>query len=279
MAINYAKKYESKVDEAFKIASLSKSFTNNDYNWTGVDTIEVFSIPTVAMNDYALTGATRYGTAGELQNSVQTMLLTKDRSFTFTIDAKSNDDTNGVMDAGKAMRRQIDQVVTPEIDKYVFAKMGAAAVANSQTATAAITASNAYEKLLDANAVLDNALVPASGRKVAASSVFYKFIKLDPTFMLASDAAMGIKVNGQVGEVDGVAIVKVPAILLPTNCAFLLAHPIATVVANKLSSYITHVNPVGINGTVVEGRVRYDAFVLSNKVDAIFMHLTAAVSA
>lgn len=166
-----------------------------------------------------------------------------------------------------------------EIDTYVFAKMGAAAVANSKTATAAITASNAYEKFLDGQVSLGNDLVPNEGRLAAISYSFYKFIKLDSSFMLASEIAMNKKVNGQVGEVDGVKLVLAPSTYLPTNCAFILAHPRATVQANKLQSFVTHHNPVGYNGDVIEGRVRYDAFVLNSKKNAIYMHLTAAVSA
>ena len=62
MAINYAAKYSPKVDERFKQKSLSKAFTNNDYDFQGTDTVKVFSIPTVAMNDYTATGVNRYGT-------------------------------------------------------------------------------------------------------------------------------------------------------------------------------------------------------------------------
>ena len=275
MAINYATKYAPKIDERFTLKSISKAFTNTDYEWNGVDTIKVFSIPTVALSDYSLSGTSRYGTPTDLQNEVQTMLLTKDRSFSIIIDSKSNDDTNGAMNAGKAMARQMDEVITPEIDTYVFSKMGAAATANSKTATAAITASNAYEKFLDAQSSLGNDLVPETGRIAAVSYSFYKFIKLDTSFMLASDIAMGKKVNGQVGEVDGVKLVLAPSSYLPTNCAFILAHPSATVVANTLQSFVTHNNPEGINGQVIEGRVRYDAFVLNSKKKAIFMHRVA----
>ena len=49
----------------------------------------------------------------------------------------------------------------------------------------------------------------------------------------------------------------------------MVAHPCATVVPTKLESYITHHNPPGINGDLVEGRVVYDAFVLDNKKKAI----------
>lgn len=113
MAINYATKFAGKVDERFTLKSISKAFTNTDYEWNGVDTIKVYSIPTVALTDYTLSGIARYGTPADLQNEVQTMLLAKDRSFSIVIDSKSNDDTNGAMAAGKAMSRQMDEVITP----------------------------------------------------------------------------------------------------------------------------------------------------------------------
>lgn len=159
-----------------------------------------------------------------------------------------------------------------EIDTYVFAKMSAAAVANSNSATAAITAANAYEKFLDGQISLGNDLVPVEGRVAAISYSFYKFIKLDTTFMLASEIAMGKKVNGQVGEVDGVKIVLAPSTYLPANTAFILAHPRATVVANKLQSFVSHTNAPGINGQLLEGRIRYDAFVLNSKKNSIYTH-------
>ncbi len=74
------------------------------------------------MNDYALTGNTRYGTAAELENNVQTLTLTKDRSFTFTIDKRSVQDTNGAMEAGKALARQLSEVIIPEWTRYHFSK-------------------------------------------------------------------------------------------------------------------------------------------------------------
>jgi hypothetical protein len=82
-------------------------------------------------------------------------------------------------------------------------------------------------------------------------------------------------INGQVGEVDGVKIVKVPSIYLPANTAFIITNSIATVAPKKLEDYKIHDNPPGINGNLVEGRIRYDAFVLNNKANAIYVHKTA----
>ena len=51
------------------------------------------------------------------------MTIAKDRSFTFTIDRKSYDDTMMTMEAGRALRRQIDEVVIPEVDTYRIGKL------------------------------------------------------------------------------------------------------------------------------------------------------------
>jgi len=95
MSINYAQKYSEKVDERFTLASFTEAIVNQDYDWLGVEAIKVYSIPTVAVNDYTLSGSNRYGTPTELQNSLQTMVISQDKSFTFTIDKKSEQDTSG----------------------------------------------------------------------------------------------------------------------------------------------------------------------------------------
>lgn len=275
MAVNLASKYEKKVDERFKLKSLTDSAVNHDYDWKGVDTITVYSIPTVAMNDYTKSGTSRYGTAAELDNTIQTMTLTRDRSFTFTIDRGNYQDTQMVMEAGKALARQIDEVIVPEIDTYRLSVMSAAAVANGHTATAAVTKDNAYESILAGTEALDEDKVPQGGRLLYVTPSFYNLIKLSPDFIKSTEIAQKMLINGQVGEIDGMKVIKVPSSYMPANTPFLICHPVATVAANKLTDYKTHDNPPGINGWLVEGRKRYDAFVLDNKVNALYVHKTA----
>ena len=272
MAIEYAAKYSGKVDERFKIAAKTTGAVNNDYDWVGVDTVKVYSIPTVELGDYSLTGANRYGTPEDLQNAAQTMLLTQDKAFTFVIDKKSEDDTMGAMEAGKALRRQVDEVVIPTIDKY---RLGVMASGAGKTTTAAVSESNAYASFLEGQATLMTNGVPETGRIAFVSPAFYKNIKLDGAFIKASDVAQNMLVNGSLGVVDGVNIVVVPANYLPSNVVFMLTHPVATVGPVKLESYKIHDNPPGINGKLVEGRIRYDAFVLNSKKGAIYVHKSA----
>lgn len=275
MAINYASKYAKKVAERFNLKSLTQAAVNRDYEWAGVDTINVYSIPTVPMGDYSLTGLQRYGDPQELENTIQTLKVEKDRSFAITIDRKSLDDTQGAMAAGKALARQIDEVIVPEIDAYRLAVMETAAAANGATGTGAITKSNAYEALLAGTEFFGNKKVPVNKRIAFVTYAFYSFIKQDPAFMLASELSKEELINGIVGKVDGVKIVPVPSSYLPENTAFVMCHPAATVAADKLEDYKTHDNPPGINGILIEGRIRYDAFVLDAKKDAVYCHKIA----
>jgi N4-gp56 family major capsid protein len=276
MAVNLAEKYASKVDERFKLKSLTEPFINRDYTWDGVKTIHVYSIPTVALNNYDRTAsANRYGTPAELQDTETDYQLSQDKSFTFIIDKGNNVDQMNVKGAGKALQREIDEVIVPTKDQYRLAQISEGAVAAGGTATSAISAANAYSKFLDGQKYLDNNKVPMSGRVAAISATFYTYIKQDSTFIKAGDMSQKMLVNGQVGEIDGVKLIKVPDSYLPANCAFIITHPSVTVAADKLAEYKVHDNPPGINGNLVEGRVYYDAFVLDAKKTGAYAHFTA----
>ena len=65
-------------------------------------------------------------------------------------------------------------------------------------------------------------------------------------------------------------MIKVPVNRVPENFGFMLVHPCATVAPTKLEEYKIHQDPPGISGSLVEGRICYDAFVLENKTKAIY---------
>ena len=67
MAINLASKYSDKVNERFTKKSVTSAVTHNEYDWSGVQTVNIYTIPTVAMVDYTRSGSVRYGTASEFQ--------------------------------------------------------------------------------------------------------------------------------------------------------------------------------------------------------------------
>lgn len=49
MAVNYASKYSQNVDERFSTGSLTNGIVNGEFDWIGVSTVNVYSIPTSAI--------------------------------------------------------------------------------------------------------------------------------------------------------------------------------------------------------------------------------------
>lgn len=273
MAQNYAEKYSSKVDERFTLASLTEASVSKDYDFVGVNAVNVYSIPTVALGDYKMSGTDRYGSPTELEDAVQTLTMSQDKSFTFTLDRRNEADSAGAKSAGAALRREVDEVIIPTVDKYRLAQW--AAKAGNATTPAAITKTNAYDTFLEMQNMLTDDLTPLTGRTAYCSLKFYKSIKQDASFIQASDVAQNMLVNGSLGMVDGVNIIPVPTSYLPENTELIIVHKSATVSPVKLEEYKTHVDPPGINGTLVEGRLYYDAFVLDSKKNGIAVHKNA----
>lgn len=275
MAQNYASKFSSKVDERFAIASVTNAAVNNEYDFVGVNAVNVYSIETVELTNYTLSGSNRYGSPAEINDTKQTLTLSQDKAFTFAIDKRNAEDSVGAKEAGRALRRQVDEKIIPAIDKYRIQKLVEGA---GTTATeAAITKENAYDAFLDGtNALMENG-VPETGRIAFVSANFYKCIKLDPSFIQASDMAQDMLIKGSVGMVDGVQIIPVPTSYLPENVEFVITHPVAMCSPVKLAEYITHDNPPGINGTLIEGRIYFDAFVMDQKKKAIYVHMHPGV--
>lgn len=267
--VNYATKYSPIVDERFKLGPLTSGVVNNNYDWVGVKTVAVYSIPTASMNNYTMSGATRYGQAAELANSVQELSITQDRSFTFTIDRKNTQDTMGVQEAGAALRRQIEEVCLPEIDTYRIAAFVSGAKSAHVINGAAITKSNVYEKFLAGQELLDDAKVPQGGRFAICTPSFYNLLKQDEAFVKRGDMATEIGITGIVGECDGVYFIKAPTSYFPSKVQCIITNNMVMVSPIKLEDYKIHIDPPGINGALVEGRIRYDAFILEMKQDAI----------
>lgn len=264
MAINYAEKHAAQIDERFAAGSITEALVNHDYDFVGVKTVKVHSVPTVALNDYRRGGSNRYGEPAELEDNVQELTMSQDKAFTFTVD-KGNSEDDTALNAGKALKRQLDEVVVPTVDKYRLAVM----VKNAGIKTyGAVSKTTAYEAILDVNTQMDDALMPMNGRVIVVSSAFYKLLKLDSNFIRSSELGQKVLITGQIGEVDGLAVVRAMG-RLPENVAFLIAHPLATTAPHKLSEYKVHQDPPGLSGALVEGRDYYDAFVLNEKANAL----------
>ena len=159
--IDYAKQYSGVIDEKFKEGAKTDSLVNKEFDFVGAKTVSVQTVSTASMNDYKRTGSNRYGAIEDLDVTSQEMTMTKDRSFTFAIDKMDADETKRALEAGKALARQLREVVIPEIDTYRFSKLVEGA---GTTKTEALTKANIYDAITTATAILDEAEVPEGGR-------------------------------------------------------------------------------------------------------------------
>ena len=271
MSVNYAEKYADIIDEELNKESLTDKATNKDYDFDGVNKVNVYSIPTVPLNDYDMTAeSNRYGTPTELGNDVQSLKLKQDKSFTFSIDRRNATDTMMAMSAAKALARQIKDVVTPTIDKYRIQKLTEGAHTD-HVKEENLTNETAYSAFLEGSMVLFDAKVPTSGRIAFVTPAFYKMIKLDKNFVSSGDKGQEIAINGAVGKIDNTTIIVAPTDYFVAGTNFIICHPMAMTSPIKLADYKQHENPQGINGWLVEGRIYFDAFVLNKKKKAIYV--------
>ena len=277
MAIELVTKFAPYTDEIFHKESKKSLLTNNDFEWTGAHTVKVFKVTTSGMNDFGRNGPavgnwSRYGAVGSLDATTEEMTLTKDRSFTFAIDKLDRDETLQQVAAASALARQQRVVVVPEVDSYVYGVM--CTKAGTKAEAVELTKDNIYTEVLKGSEALDNALVPDTGRVLVVTPAVYTLMKLAPDIIMDSDIGQDMRIKGVISMLDGLAVVRVPAARLPEKFGFMVAHPCATVAPTKLEDYNVHENPPGISGSLVEGRICYDAFVLDNKAKAIYYQAT-----
>lgn len=246
--------------------------TNKDLDWTGAHTIKVYKISTSAMNDYDRNPSTqnlsRFGSVKDLEATTEEFTLKKDRSFTFAIDKLDTDETAQQLQAASALARQQRQVVIPEVDSYVYNVM--ATGAGTKPEAVALTVDNIAEQILAGNTALDNAEVPETDRSIIVTPDIYLLMKKCKDIVMETDIGNDLRLKGVIAIIDGAKVIKVPASRLPENFGFMIAHPVATVAPVKLEDYRIHQDPPGISGSLVEGRICYDAFVLENKAKAIY---------
>lgn len=273
MAIDLVTKYLPYVDEIFTKESKKSLLTNQDFEWTGAHTVKVYKITTADMEDYGRSGPktgnwSRYGAIQGLDATTEEMTLTKDRSFTFAIDKLDEDETGNQLAAASALARQQRQVIIPEVDTYTYGVMAAGAGAKPTAVT--LTEENIYTEILKAGTALDNADVPEDNRQLVVTPDVYQLMKRCKDIVMETNIGNDLRIRGVIANLDGANVIKVPAARLPKNFGFMLAHPCATVAPTKLEDYKIHRDPPGISGSLVEGRICYDAFVLDNKVKAIY---------
>lgn len=280
MSVNLTTKYVPLVDERFKLFSITDKFAGKKYEFDGAQSIKIYSVDAVSLNDYNRTSSGgRFGTVSELGDAVQTLTMSQDKSFTFSIDHGNSADQVNFKHCNEQLKSNWDEVCTPAIDQYRFKKWANGAGLGTVNSTA-LTKGSVIEAIMTASAAMSEKLVPKKNRVLFINESVYLLTKLS-TEVIGIDT-LGAKAveNGVVGYIDGMAIVPVPASYLPSaNVNFIIKYKDATVDPVKLKTMRVQKNPVGYDADIGECRFYHDSFVLDNKINGIYVHAKGGVLA
>ena len=267
--INLADKFSQKVAERFALTSITDAFAGKDYDFSGVKTVKVYSVDVVDMNDYTRSGTNRFGELTELGDTVQELTLTRDRSFTYSIDKGNDTQQFNIKAATQCLKRQIDEVVTPELDIYRLGKWVAGAGLNGVHAD--LSKSNILETIMTAGAEMSNALVPKGNRTLFIKESLYLQCKMAEQIIGVDKLGEKALRDGSVGMLDGMKVVPVPDSYFPEGVNFLVKYKGATADPVQLKTYRVLTEQRGIDGDVVEGRIIYDSFVLDSRAKGLYV--------
>lgn len=278
MAVNLASKFEKRTSDLLVARRKTAGMTNKDWSWDGVDTINIYTLTDPTIGNYDVNGGSyRYGNPTEVEDTTQSFQVTRDRSWTKTIDMSNYQDSMAVRKPGKYLAQVVKNKMVPEIDTYILQTITTAGeVANRDdiVSDAATSSSNAFSNFFDINANITDQESPEDGRIAAMTADYYNKLK-QSGFVLDSEVDAKARRNGSLGTVDGVQVVTVPSSRMPASTDLIITHPGATVAPEKLKDYKIHNNPPGISGYLLEYRHRYDAFVDTNWTGTIGIHKTA----
>lgn len=278
MAIQLATKYLPYVDEVMKTGSALSLVAGAEFSFTSAHTIKLYKIGTAPMQDYGRNTKapgcwSHFGEIMTLDATTEEFELTKDRSFTFEIDKLDTDETNQNLEAAAALNRQLREVVIPEVDIYTYAKIVAGA--GIKPAAQALDETSIYSAITAGSVALDEAEVPEDGRYILVTPEVLRMMKLNNALAVNEDIGQELRKKGAVAKLDGASVIKVPKNRMPENFGFLYGHPCAAAAPTKLTDYRVHLDPPGLSGSLVEGRINYDAFVLDNKANALYYQTIA----
>ena len=199
----------------------------------------------------------------QVTDSAQTLLINQAKYFSFEVDDIEKRQARG--DVMSEQARKAAYRLRDVADQYIASVMAAGVNAGNLIAESTITASGAYDKLVDLAVLLDEDNVPTEGRFVVITPKFHGLLLKDSRFIAAGDSAgAGVRANGVVGEAAGFSVRKsnnVPdgpgvgagkLIIAGSDIATTYAEQIASVEADRLEKrFADFVKGLHLYGTKV----------------------------
>lgn len=300
-SIALAKTYLPLLDEIYKLASLSAGLDTSQKLIKSTGVGNAVLIPKMLLSGLGDYGRNTGYKAGDVTLSWETHTFTQDRGRSFNVDAQDDEETLNTA-FGMLTSEFIRTKVVPEVDAYRFAVY--AAKAGLVVGTPATLDHDTTILAIDAATLaMDEAEIPAEGRRLYLTPEVYSFLKQDPEMAKRFDVGSnnGV-VNRNIQMFDNMVVTKVPQTRFYTGITmydgstsgqeaggyiktvstgkdinFMIIHPSAVVQLTKtaLPRIFDPETNQEANAWKFDYRLYHDAFVPDNKVKGIYLHKKA----
>lgn len=269
MSVNLATKYSSQIAQKHTAGSYLANKAKAPYDFVGVKTIRIYNLISQPLSTYSRTGtSSRYGLMAELQDAMQEVSITQDKSFNIAIDKGNNEEQEMVKEAGRVMQMQIREQLIPTSDKYVLAKWAKFA-GKTLAYSGAVSAALVIGMLLDVEVHMANQNTPEDERYVCVKNTHMKYIRLSSEFAYVDSVRDKMILKGQVGKVGTLNIIAMPDSWFPTKVEHVAFNSRAVGFPFKIRDTRIITDSEDVNGAKLLGRFNYDGFVVGPVCDDV----------
>ena len=293
--VNYAAEYSQELANAMPYLSyfgaLFDAENSVKYRPLRGKTIEIPSLTvsgTVAANRDNITGAF----ARNWNNAWQAVTLEMDREWSTLIDPLDMEETNRVATIANITKTFNEQQKVPEMDAYIASTLASAAITGSRADTTALSSANILAQWDTYLALMTNARFNRDRIIAYMTPDSYKLLKEAAGITRFVDAATGMRnVDRNVGRLDGVTIVEVPADVMKTAFTFtegwvaasgakqinlLMVAPDAVAVPVVYDTAMISAPTADNKGKwIYYERYYYGAFILNQRTAGVYVNYTA----
>ena len=266
--INLVKKYHDKLVKELEYASDLAGKTTDEYKLDGGEGVYLTSLVPQALNSYNMAAtANRYGTPAEMQDTQQYIAWDYDKSYAITVDKANYQDGGYLKTAGAVIEEQNNSIVAPFIEQNFYGKL--CLNAGKVVTGNAPTSSDIMARLTAVEAWFKNNKIPKADRFVAVPTTVFQLIRHSLTSLDNVTDRMLIK--GIVGKIGTLNIIEVADSDLFSDVYLVAWYKKSALKAFDIKEAKVHQDPPGINGILVEFRVRGVASVIGKYAGGVYV--------
>lgn len=283
------------LDDVYKKSSLTSRMDaqTKPIEFAGAATVKVFKTDIIGLGNYSrLTGYPK----GQIVGTWETLTLSASRGREFSIDRM--DDEESLNEAfGTLAGEFIRTKVVPEVDAYRFNKYASWSGIEEVDTPATLTEETVLAAIAVATGFMNGKEVPTEGRLLYVSDTVGAFLDQAITRTRANESSIDNRVN----TYNGMPVIMVPqtrfykGLTFDAGAAvdaggftktsssgrdinFLMVHPSSVLQATKLAQLKiwTPDENQEMDAWKIQYRLYHDAFVYTNKVDAVYSHIKAS---